>query len=219
VTNIQRKCDEYFRAQMDSRWDKSIEEYKNIDNHEVSIGVMGLGVMGGQVAKTLSLLGYPVRGWTRRERSKQDLDPAFENVQLYHGSDQLFKFAASSSIVINLLPLTESTKGILNSSLFDAMPAGGAIFNLARGAHLVADDLLEALKTGQLDAAVLDVFVKEPLPPTCPFWKHEKIRVFPHMSSVTDISNGVDQIVRNRSLILQNKELPPGVLADVVSGY
>ena len=93
------------------------------------------------------------------------------------------------------------------------------MLNLARGAQLVADDLLEALKTGQLDAAVLDVFVKEPLPPTCPFWKHEKIRVFPHMSSVTDISNGVDQIIRNRTLILQNKELPHGVLADVVSGY
>jgi len=200
---------------MDSRWDKSIEEYKNLDNHEVIIGVMGLGVMGGQVAKTLSVLGYPVRGWTRRKRCADD----FQKVELYHGDDQLLHFAASSNIVINLLPLTESTKGILNSSLFNAMPTGGSILNLARGAHLVADDLLEALKTGQLDAAVLDVFVKEPLPPTCPFWKHEKIRVFPHMSSVTDISNGVDQIIRNRTLILQNKELPHGVLADVVSGY
>ena len=217
VTNIQRKCDEYYHAQMDSRWDKSIENYKNIDNGQVSVGVMGVGLMGGQVAKTLAMLGYQVNGWSRNKKASDS--PGFETVTLYHGDDSLLEFASASQIVINLLPLTEQTRGILSHRLFNAMPRGGSIMNLARGAHLVANDLLEALESGQLDHAVLDVFVKEPLPPTCPFWKHPKVRVFPHMSSVTDIPNGVEQILRNRRLILSGQELPPGVQANVECGY
>jgi glyoxylate/hydroxypyruvate reductase A len=91
--------------------------------------------------------------------------------------------------------------------------------NLARGAHLVAQDLLDALASGQIEHAVLDVFVKEPLPETCPFWQHPKVRVFPHMSSVTDIPNGVEQILRNRELVLKGEALPPGVQAHVERGY
>lgn len=219
VTNIQRKCDAYYMAQMESRWDKGVENYKNIDNQEVSIGVMGLGVMGGKVAKTLSMLGYKVHGWTRTKKTADCLGPGFDTVALYHGDDAFLEFGAASQIIINLLPLTEQTKGILSSRLFQIMPRGGSIMNLARGAHLVANDLLDALDKGQLDHAVLDVFVKEPLPPTCPFWKHPKIRVFPHMSSVTDIPNGVEQILRNRQLILSGQTLPPGVQAQVENGY
>lgn len=218
VTNIQRKCDAYYQAQMDSRWDKSVENYKNVDNHEISVGVMGLGVMGGKVAETLSMLGYPVRGWTRTKKTLVGNG----NIDLYHGRDQFEEFAKQSQIVINLLPLTPETRGILSRELFSSMPRGGSVLNLARGAHLVANDLLEALESGQLESAVLDVFVKEPLPPTCPFWKHPKVRVFPHMSSVTDMDNGVEQILRNRRLVLNNAgvaEFPPGVLALPDRGY
>lgn len=217
VTNIQRKCDAYYQAQMESRWDKSVENYKNVDNHEISVGVMGLGVMGGKVAETLSMLGYPVRGWTRTEKTLVG-----SGIDLYHGRDQFKEFAKQSQIVINLLPLTPQTRGILSRDLFNSMPRGGSVLNLARGAHLVANDLLEALESGQLESAVLDVFVKEPLPPTCPFWKHPKVRVFPHMSSVTDMDNGVEQILRNRRLVLNNAgaaEFPPGVLAQPDRGY
>lgn len=219
VTNIQRKCDEYYRAQMESKWDKSIENYKNIDNHEVSIGVMGLGTMGGKVASTLSMLGYPVSGWTRTARDQGSMGPGFKNVQLFHGNDQLSTFASESSILINLLPLTPETRGILNKDLFEAMPQGSSVMNLARGSHLVAQDLLDALETDSISSAVLDVFVKEPLPETCPFWKHPKVRVFPHMSSVTDIPNGVQQIIRNRELILKGEPLPKGVQADIERKY
>lgn len=178
-----------------------------------------MGLMGGQVAKTLASLGYQVNGWSRNRKTADSLGPGFERVALYHGDDSFLEFASTSQIVINLLPLTEQTRGILSHRLFNAMPRGGSIMNLARGAHLVANDLLEALESGQLDHAVLDVFVKEPLPPTCPFWKHPKVRVFPHMSSVTDIPNGVEQILRNRHLILSGQKLPSGVQANVECGY
>ncbi len=239
VMNFQRKCDDYFRAQMQCRWDKSVENYKNIDNHEMRVGVMGLGMMGAKVARTLAGLGYEVCGWKRtpvsdgrgngrgngREGHEQgeggeygkDLEAL--GVRVYHGSDELLTFAGKSQVVINLLPLTEETRGILDARLFNGMPRGGAVMNLARGAHLVADDLLDALASGQLEHAVLDVFVKEPLPETCPFWKHPKVRVFPHMSSVTDIPNGVAQILRNRELVLRGEPLPPGVRAMPSRGY
>ena len=235
VMNHQRKCDDYFRAQMECRWDKSVENYKNIDNHEVRVGVMGLGLMGARVARTLAGLGYEVYGWKRtpvsdgrgnggedRERGSgggcgEDLEAL--GVRVYHGSDELLTFAGKSQVVINLLPLTEETRGILDARLFSAMPRGGAVMNLARGAHLVANDLLDALASGQLEHAVLDVFMKEPLPETCPFWKHPKVRVFPHMSSVTDIPNGVEQILRNRELVLRGEPLPPGVQAVPSRGY
>jgi len=235
VMNFQRKCDDYFRAQIECRWDKSVENYKNIDNHEVRVGVMGLGLMGARVARTLAGLGYEVYGWKRtpvsdgrgnggedRERGSgggcgEDLEAL--GVRVYHGSDELLTFAGKSQVVINLLPLTEETRGILDARLFSAMPRGGAVMNLARGAHLVANDLLDALASGQLEHAVLDVFMKEPLPETCPFWKHPKVRVFPHMSSVTDIPNGVEQILRNRELVLRGEPLPPGVQAVPSRGY
>ncbi len=231
VMNFQRKCDDYFRAQMACRWDKSVENYKNIDNHEVSVGVMGLGLMGAKVAKTLAGLGYEVYGWKRTPVSdgregrgrgqdgdhREDLEAL--GVRVYHGQDELMTFAGKSQVVINLLPLTGETRGILDARLFNGMPKGGAVMNLARGAHLVAADLLDALASGQLEAAVLDVFVKEPLPDTCPFWKHPKVRVFPHMSSVTDIPNGVAQILRNRELVLRGEPLPHGVQAVPSRGY
>ena len=216
--NFQRKCDEYFRAQLECRWDKSVENYKNIDNHEMRVGVMGLGLMGAKVAKTLAGLGYEVYGWKRTDKQDwYDLEAA--GVRIYRGEDEFLTFASKSLVVINLLPLTEETRGILNARLFNSMPKGGAVMNLARGAHLVANDLLDALASGQLEHAVLDVFVKEPLPETCPFWKHPKVRVFPHMSSVTDIPNGIEQILRNRELVLKGEPLPPGVQAVAERGY
>ena len=232
VMNFQRKCDDYFRAQMACRWDKSVENYKNIDNHEVRVGVMGLGLMGARVARTLAGLGYEVYGWKRtpvsdgRGNGREDLvgekigeDLESLGVRVYHGQDELLTFAGKSQVVINLLPLTDETRGIMDARLFNSMPKGGAVMNLARGAHLVANDLLDALASGQLEHAVLDVFVKEPLPETCPFWKHPRVRVFPHMSSVTDIPNGVAQILRNRELVLRGEPLPHGVRAVPSRGY
>jgi glyoxylate/hydroxypyruvate reductase A len=126
VINFQRKCDAYFRAQMESRWDKSVENYKNIDNHEVSVGVMGLGLMGGKVASTLAGLGYEVYGWKRsREHRGADAMNESKHMKTFCGDDEFLAFASKSQVVINLLPLTDETHGILSSKLFNSMPRGG----------------------------------------------------------------------------------------------
>jgi glyoxylate/hydroxypyruvate reductase A len=103
VINIQRKCDAYWEAQRARRWAKEVENFRNIDNSELRIGVMGLGVMGGTTADTLLKLGYPVSAWTRSPKEKP-------GVRCYHGREQLRDFASSVDVLVCLLPLTDSTR-------------------------------------------------------------------------------------------------------------
>lgn len=103
VINIQRRCDAYYAAQKQSKWDVSIENFRNIDNAELRVGVMGLGVMGGAVANLLKQTGYNVCAWTRSMRN-------IDGIRCYHGAEQLKEFASQADIIVCLLPLTQSTK-------------------------------------------------------------------------------------------------------------
>lgn len=212
VINVQRKCDEYLAAQRDSRWDKSIENFRNADNSELIIGVMGSGVMGGAVVDTLVNLGYNVSTWTRKPRM-------VENVRCFAGTDELLSFAGQCNIVVCLLPLTDNTRGILNAKLFQALPKGAALINAARGGHLVETDLISALDSGHLSSAILDVFAKEPLPSESPLWSHPKIRIFPHVSSMTPIESSIDQMLENRERVLEGREVAPELVVDWEVGY
>ena len=83
-----------------------------------------------------------------------------------------------------VLPLTPQTEGVLNRDVFNAMPRGSYIINIARGGHIVDADLLDALDTGKVERAVLDVFHTEPLPAEHPFWAHPRVTLTPHIASV-----------------------------------
>ncbi len=144
---LQRKCDSYWQAQQAQRWAKDIENFRNIDNGELRVGVMGLGVMGGAVVDVLCQLGYPVAAWTRTARERA-------GVTCFHGREGLAAFAAVSDVLVCLLPLTGETRGILNAELFASMPRGASVINAARGGHLVEGDLLAALETGQVGSGV-----------------------------------------------------------------
>ena len=212
VINIQRKCDEYLEAQRESRWDKSIENFRNIDNSELSVGVMGSGVMGGSVVKTLVNLGYKVSTWTRRPREIKD-------VKCYAGTEELLDFAHQCRVLVCLLPLTDNTRGILDKTLFDALPNGASVINAALGGHLVEDDLIEALNSGHIASAILDVFSKEPLPSDSPLWTHPKVRIFPHVSSMTPIQSSIDQMLDNRERVLEGREVPSELVVNWEVGY
>jgi glyoxylate/hydroxypyruvate reductase len=212
VINIQRKCDAYLEAQRQSKWDKSIENFKNIDNAELRVGVLGAGVMGGAVIDTLKKLKYNVASWTRRNRK-------LEGVECYSGREQLLKFAANVDILVCLLPLTEDTRGILNAELFSAMKHGSAVINAARGGHLLEKDLLDALDSGKLSSAILDVFTQEPLSEGSRLWQHPSVRVFPHVSSMTNIESAVDQMLENRQRILEGRAVAPELVVDWEAGY
>lgn len=142
------------------------------------VGILGLGTLGAATAARLQSLGFDVAGWSRRERRLPD-------VQCFAGRESLGRLVARTDILVCLLPLTEATADILDARLFAALPKGAALINCGRGGHLVETDLLAALASGQISAAVLDVFRSEPLPPSHPFWHHPRILVTPHVAAQT----------------------------------
>ena len=154
------------------------------------VGVMGLGNLGAAAARTLADLGFATRGWSRS-------GGAVPGVETFAGAGARDRFLSGCEILVNLLPLTDATRGILDADLFGRLAPGASIVNCARGAHLVEEDLLAALATGQVKQATLDVFHQEPLPPDHPFWNHPAITVTPHVASQIDPDTGARLIAAN----------------------
>ena len=151
------------------------------------VGVMGLGVLGQRVARTLLEFDFPVRGWSRAAKT-------VEGVRCFSGEEGFEEFLASTRILVCLLPLTPETKDIMNRRNLSKLLPGGYVINVARGGHLVEEDLLALVDSGQLAGAMLDVFRTEPLPPGHAFWKHPKITVTPHTSARTLRDESIAQI-------------------------
>jgi glyoxylate/hydroxypyruvate reductase A len=157
---------------------------------DIRIGIMGLGQLGADAARKLVQLDFKVAGWSRTPKTIDD-------VVSFAGDDALDDFLSRTYILICLLPLTPNTRGILNRSAFEKLPAGAYVINVARGAHLIEADLLAALDSGHLSGACLDVFQTEPLPEDHPFWSHPNIMITPHISSITDPMAVMPQILEN----------------------
>jgi glyoxylate/hydroxypyruvate reductase A len=145
---------------------------------ERPVGILGFGALGQDAARKLGGLGFDVALWSRRER-------AVEGLKSYAGATGLSALLSRSEILLCLLPLTAGTQGILNADTLARLPKGAGLINAGRGGHLVEEDLLAALASGQLSAAVLDVFRDEPLPAGHPFWHHPRIVVTPHVAAAT----------------------------------
>lgn len=137
------------------------------------VGIMGLGVIGAEAARMLVAIGFDVAGWSR---TPKDLP----GVESFHGPGRLDAFLARTDILVCLLPKTPETADILNAGLFARLPRGASLINAGRGDQLVEADLLDALASGRLSEATLDVFRTEPLPADHPFWDHPRITVTPH---------------------------------------
>ena len=174
VLRYHRLLDHYERVQREGRWDYIFPPQAS----ERRVGVMGLGVLGGDAARALSAHGFTVAGWSRTPKE-------IPGVRCFHGDEGLRAFLARTDILVCLLPLTPATEGILNAETFARLPKGAVVINVARGRHLVDGDLIAALDSGHLAGATLDVFREEPLPPGHPFWRHPKILVTPHVASYT----------------------------------
>lgn len=177
---------------------------------EFPVGVMGLGVLGERVAKALQVFEFPVHGWSRSAKT-------IEGVTTHHGADGLNEFLASSRVLVNLLPLTPETEGILNRQTLGQLMPGGYLINVARGAHLVDDDLLVLLNDRHLAGATLDVFHTEPLPEGHPFWHHPRVTVTPHTSARTLRAESIAQIVGKIRAFEQGEFV--GGAVDALRGY
>lgn len=151
------------------------------------VGILGLGVLGQRVAKAVAQFDFPVRGWSRTPHQ-------IPGVSTFSGESEFNEFLAGTRVLVNLLPLTPQTENILRRDTLQRLLPGAYLINVARGAHLVDDDLLALLDMGHLAGATLDVFRTEPLPAGHPFWKHRRITVTPHTSARTLRDESIAQI-------------------------
>jgi glyoxylate/hydroxypyruvate reductase A len=174
VLRLHRQDFDYRAHQQEGEW----REYDQKNAAERPIGILGFGTLGQEAGRKLRGLGFEVAGWTRSPRDV----PGFV---IHAGSEGLDALLRRSEILVSLLPMTAETEGILNAALFARLPRGAGLVNAGRGRHLVEPDLLRALDSGQLSAAVLDVFREEPLPPAHPFWRHPRVVVTPHIAAET----------------------------------
>ena len=145
---------------------------------QTRIGILGIGAMGGLIAERLLAFEFQVSGWSRSRKT-------VPGVKSFAGAEEFSSFLGQCDMLVCALPLTPDTKGILNAKNFAQMPKGAAVINVARGQHLIEDDLIAALDSGHLSAAVLDVFQTEPLPEDSPIWRHPKITATPHIAGIT----------------------------------
>jgi glyoxylate/hydroxypyruvate reductase len=171
VLRHHRHLPAYMLAQQRAEW----ISLPRLRASERTVGVLGLGTIGLAVAKTLAAHGFKIAGWVRTPRPHGE-------IEIFSGREQLPAFLARSEIIVNLLPLTGETRGILNSEFFALLSKGASVINLGRGGHVVETDLLAALDRDQLAGATLDVFPVEPLPKDSPLWRHPKITITPHVA-------------------------------------
>lgn len=187
----------YVLAQQEKIWHKNDPVYRD----QWPVGVMGFGQIGQKVAQVLSTLGYPVSTWVRSPRSNVD------EIDVFYGQDQLNSFLSKSRILINVLPLTAETEGIINAVNLSQLPANSFFINMARGPHVVEEDLIAALDSGHLTGALLDVFHTEPLPTEHVFWTHPHIYITPHISGVSLRQQTAQQIGSKIKAFLQNQAI------------
>ncbi len=183
VLNYHRQFVRYQEDQQKAIWDMSNPEIPT------RIGVMGVGALGGDVLDKLNALGFEVIGFGFSPKE------GFRHPYFY--KEQLEEFLSQVNVLVCLLPLTPDTEGVLNLKLFEKCQPGTYLINVARGKHLVEEDLLVALKKGYLQGALLDVFQVEPLPKAHPFWTEKRVQLTPHIASVTNPKAASPQIIEN----------------------
>src|ERR1700752_1074625 len=206
VLRFHRDMPAYQAAQANREWLRT----RIVRPEERRVGFLGYGLMAKAPALVLKSLGFPVSAWVRSPR------PAGE-VPIFHGHDQLAPFLAQTDIAVCLLPLTKQTEGIFCARTFAMMPKGAMLINVGRGKHVLYDDLICALDSGQLSYAALDALWPEPLPPESPLWRHPKVTVMPHVARRPTVAQLVTEIEANiRSVEAGGKLLQE---IDITAGY
>jgi glyoxylate/hydroxypyruvate reductase A len=207
VVQHQRQFGRYRAQQAQALW--QTHPVQPTAQHRV--GIAGLGTLGAACAQALGALGYAVRGW---RRSGSGGPPG---VEVFSGDAQRDAFLAGCDTLVNLLPLTEATRGVLNADLFARLPKGAHLINVGRGEHLVDADLLAALDSGQLGAATLDAFTPEPLPADHAFWRHPGVTVTPHIATRATPQGIAEQTLHNLAAVRAGR--PAALAVDLSVGY
>ena len=203
VLDWHRHLYKYRMQQRGGKWQR-IEQRMASDR---TVGLLGLGELGGDAARKLLALGFNVAGWSRRPK-------ALPAVQCFTDLPAMLRI---TDALVCLLPLTRETAGVLNGHAFARMRRDGCVINVARGAHLVARDLLGALDNGWLAHAYLDVFEPEPLPARDPLWEHPGVTITPHIAALTEPRTAVPKVAENVERVRRGET--PANLVDFQAGY
>jgi glyoxylate/hydroxypyruvate reductase len=206
VLRFHRDMPAYQTAQANQEWRKAFI----VRPEHRCIGFLGFGIMAKAPALVLKSLGFKVAAWVRSPK------PTAE-IPIFHGRGQLETFLNQTDIAVCLLPLTRETEGIFCARTFAMMPRGAMLVNVGRGKHVVDQDLIAALDSGQLSYAALDALWPEPLPPESPLWLHPKVTVMPHVARRPTVAQLVNEIVANIRSLRAGAPLLQEV--DVTTGY
>lgn len=174
------------RARRERRW----HYIHPRETRECTVGIMGLGQLGAQVAAELLRQGFQLRGWSRSPKS-------LEGIRCFHGTDALPEFLGGLNVLVAMLPYTRQTDKLIGARVFDLLPEGACFVNVGRGKTVDEDALLAALRSGRIGEATLDVFREEPLPPAHPFYDFEQLFITPHLASVATPRLAAEQVVEN----------------------
>ncbi len=196
-----RRFDEYEAQARKGVW-KPLEAYAKAD---FTIGVLGAGHLGLRVLDALAPFGFPLRAWSRSQKS-------IDGVQCYAGSAGLDEFLHGTRVLVCMLPLTPDTSNLLDRAHLEKLQAGAYLINVARGAHVAEPDLLTVIKSGHIAAATLDVCRNEPLPAPHPFWQEPRITLTPHISALTLVTESIEQIVGKMRALARDEPI-----ADIVN--
>jgi len=206
VLRFHRDMPAYQTAQANQEWRKAFI----VRPEHRCIGFLGFGIMAKAPALVLKSLGFKLAAWVRSPK------PTAE-IPIFHGRGQLEVFLNQTDIAVCLLPLTRETEGILCARTFAMMPRGAMLINVGRGKHVVDQDLIAALDSGQLSYAALDALWPEPLPPESPLWLHPNVTVMPHVARRPTVAQLVNEIVANIRSLRAGGPLLQEV--DVTMGY
>lgn len=206
VLDLHRDMPAYRRAQQQRQW----QVIQVRPACERRVGVLGLGSLGCAVLEKLVSFGFDCAGWSR---SRHEVP----GVACHAGADELHPFLARSDILICLLPLTDATRGFLNAVRLATLPEGASLVHVGRGPQLVAADLLQALDKGHLAEAVLDVTDPEPLPADHALWSHPRVRLTPHIASMTQPQTAARVAIDNLRRFARGEPLVG--LVDRARGY
>lgn len=206
VLSWHRNLPAYAAAQLGQQWQPLAEKLAP----ERRVAVLGVGALGTPVAEHLVRFGFQTRVWSRSGRK-------VAGAQAFAGPSGLAAAVAGADALVNLLPLTADTEGLLNQAMFERLAPGALVVNAARGGHVVDADLIAALDGGQLGWAALDVFRAEPLPPEHPFWRHPKVAVSPHVAAPTHARTAIAAMAE--SIRRHQRGEPVPHIVDRARGY
>ncbi len=192
----ERKIFQRLEDQKNKRWDDS-------DTGTLrgkTIGILGVGSIGAEVARTAKFFGMNVRGYTFSSAASSDVD------KYYHGNN-LPEFAHGLDYLINILPNTKDTRKIINADLLNALPPHALFINVGRGSAVDESALLNALNQNKIAGAVLDVFEQEPLPQDHPFWTTPNLLITFHTAAPSFAEDIAKLFIENYKLFIESKPL------------